>query len=265
MRETSLDVQAQLKALRLNGMATAWADLTEQGGDTTLAYYARLGVTVQRLLRQRLGVPLARVQGDLHRACHQAQLHAALPTADQRQGRGELPRAQLDFAHGVAELCAAVGDQFRSARRRRRRSDPRELWPRAVLRRKRSWNVATIVLLRHRGAWRTRNQVMGQPRYNGEFVYERADPQMWGRTEQARLIDPARPEVDLLTCCAKRRSFRRERAAVCQRHGLLPSRREEQARRSPSAVVVHVRPGARVGRAGAHGCAQLDRLPYHFR
>ena len=37
MRETSIDVQAQLKALRLNGMATAWADLTEQGGDTTLA------------------------------------------------------------------------------------------------------------------------------------------------------------------------------------------------------------------------------------
>jgi DNA replication protein DnaC len=27
----------QLKSLRLNGMATAWADLTEQGGDTTLA------------------------------------------------------------------------------------------------------------------------------------------------------------------------------------------------------------------------------------
>jgi DNA replication protein DnaC len=37
MRETPIDVQAQLKALRLNGMATAWADLTEQGGDTTLA------------------------------------------------------------------------------------------------------------------------------------------------------------------------------------------------------------------------------------
>jgi DNA replication protein DnaC len=37
MRETSIDVQAQLKALRLGGMAAAWADLTEQGGDTTLA------------------------------------------------------------------------------------------------------------------------------------------------------------------------------------------------------------------------------------
>ena len=37
MRETSINVQAQLKALRLNGMATAWADLTEQGGDTALA------------------------------------------------------------------------------------------------------------------------------------------------------------------------------------------------------------------------------------
>jgi DNA replication protein DnaC len=37
MRETSIDVQAQLKALRLSGMASAWADLMEQGGDTTLA------------------------------------------------------------------------------------------------------------------------------------------------------------------------------------------------------------------------------------
>ena len=37
MRDTTGDVQSQLKALRLNGMATAWADLTEQGGDTTLA------------------------------------------------------------------------------------------------------------------------------------------------------------------------------------------------------------------------------------
>ena len=37
MREPSTNVQMQLKSLRLNGMATAWADLTEQGGDTTLA------------------------------------------------------------------------------------------------------------------------------------------------------------------------------------------------------------------------------------
>jgi DNA replication protein DnaC len=37
MREPSTDVQTQLKSLRLNGMATAWADLTEQEGDTTLA------------------------------------------------------------------------------------------------------------------------------------------------------------------------------------------------------------------------------------
>lgn len=37
MRETSIDALAQLKALRLNGMAKAWVDLTEQGGDTILA------------------------------------------------------------------------------------------------------------------------------------------------------------------------------------------------------------------------------------
>lgn len=36
MRDTSIDVQMQLKALRLNGMAVAWAELTEQG-DTALA------------------------------------------------------------------------------------------------------------------------------------------------------------------------------------------------------------------------------------
>jgi hypothetical protein len=29
---------------------------------------------------------------------------------------GRLSRAQLDFAHGVAELCAAVGDRFRDVR-----------------------------------------------------------------------------------------------------------------------------------------------------
>lgn len=37
MRDTTRDVQSQLKALRLNGMASAWADLTERGGDTSLA------------------------------------------------------------------------------------------------------------------------------------------------------------------------------------------------------------------------------------
>ena len=36
MRDTTRDVHAQLKALRLNGMAVAWADLVEQGGDSTL-------------------------------------------------------------------------------------------------------------------------------------------------------------------------------------------------------------------------------------
>ena len=37
MRDMNIDVQAQLKALRLNGMASAWADLAEQSGDTALA------------------------------------------------------------------------------------------------------------------------------------------------------------------------------------------------------------------------------------
>ncbi len=37
MRDTTGDVYSQLRALRLNGMATAWADLTAQGGDTSQA------------------------------------------------------------------------------------------------------------------------------------------------------------------------------------------------------------------------------------
>ena len=36
MRDTTRDVHAQLKALRLNGMAIAWGELVEQGGDTAL-------------------------------------------------------------------------------------------------------------------------------------------------------------------------------------------------------------------------------------
>ncbi|MFM2254274.1 MAG: hypothetical protein RJB68_2611 [Pseudomonadota bacterium] len=37
MLKDARDVQAGLKALRLNGMVTAWAELMEQGGDSTLA------------------------------------------------------------------------------------------------------------------------------------------------------------------------------------------------------------------------------------
>lgn len=48
MREITNDVQTQLKSLRLNGMATAWAVLTEQGGDTTLAAFRWL---VEHLLQ----------------------------------------------------------------------------------------------------------------------------------------------------------------------------------------------------------------------
>ena len=36
MRDAKRDIQTELKALRLNGMATAWADLTAQGGNSTL-------------------------------------------------------------------------------------------------------------------------------------------------------------------------------------------------------------------------------------
>ena len=36
MRDAKRDIQTELKALRLNGMATAWADLTAQGCNSTL-------------------------------------------------------------------------------------------------------------------------------------------------------------------------------------------------------------------------------------
>lgn len=36
MRDNKRDVQLELKALRLNGMAAAWAELTAHGGDSTL-------------------------------------------------------------------------------------------------------------------------------------------------------------------------------------------------------------------------------------
>ena len=52
-----------------------------------VAYYARMGVVVQRLL----GVPLARVQPSLRGAGHQASLHQALPAADQWQSRALHP------------------------------------------------------------------------------------------------------------------------------------------------------------------------------
>ncbi len=36
MPDSQRDVQSELKALRLNGMASAWADLMEQDGGSTI-------------------------------------------------------------------------------------------------------------------------------------------------------------------------------------------------------------------------------------
>jgi transposase len=53
-----------------------------------VAYYARLGITVQRLLTDNGAAFRSReFRATCTRTGHQAQLHAALPTADQRQGR----------------------------------------------------------------------------------------------------------------------------------------------------------------------------------
>lgn len=55
-----------------------------------------------------------------------------------------------------------------------------------------------VVLLRSHGVWRSRNQVLTPPHYVGEFIYEWADRAHWGRSRQARLVNPARPENDLV-------------------------------------------------------------------
>ena len=39
-RPTQRDIQAELKGLRLSGMAMAWADLVEQGGNAELGHHA---------------------------------------------------------------------------------------------------------------------------------------------------------------------------------------------------------------------------------
>lgn len=48
MRDTTNDVQTQLKALWLNGIAAAWADMTLHGRDATLTSSRWLGDTCCR-------------------------------------------------------------------------------------------------------------------------------------------------------------------------------------------------------------------------
>ncbi|SDZ71350.1 hypothetical protein SAMN05518854_117100 [Variovorax sp. YR266] len=58
--------------------------------------------------------------------------------------------------------------------------------------------MLTVVLLRQRGAWRSRSAVLGPPHFTGELIFKWADPQLWGRTKQARLVPPGRPATDLV-------------------------------------------------------------------
>ncbi|MCU1606462.1 MAG: putative transposase [Modestobacter sp.] len=52
-----------------------------------VTWFAARGVIVERVLRQRLGLPLPRLAGHLPRAGHQALPHSPLPAADERQDR----------------------------------------------------------------------------------------------------------------------------------------------------------------------------------
>ena len=52
-----------------------------------VAYYARLGVTIKRLLTDNGSAFRSRTSPGLRGAGHQAQVHPGLPAADQRQGR----------------------------------------------------------------------------------------------------------------------------------------------------------------------------------
>ncbi|MGJ7553051.1 hypothetical protein ACSFBI_03575 [Variovorax sp. RB3P1] len=58
--------------------------------------------------------------------------------------------------------------------------------------------MAKVVLLRERGAWRSRNQVLGPPHFAGELIYGPANREHWGPTKHARLIDPDTPKIDLV-------------------------------------------------------------------
>ena len=58
--------------------------------------------------------------------------------------------------------------------------------------------MVKVVLLRDRGAWRSRKQVLGPPHFVGELIYGPASREHWGPTKHARLIDPGSPKEDLV-------------------------------------------------------------------
>ena len=75
-----------------------------------VAYYAKLGVIIKRLLdRQRCGVPLARLRTRLPGAGHRPLVHPRLPPTDQRQGRAVHPvgAARMGVRLDVPELNAS--------------------------------------------------------------------------------------------------------------------------------------------------------------
>lgn len=64
MRDARRDIQLELKALRLNGMAAAWADLTAQGGskpEPQKIPSSQLQPSHERVQVDRLSVTLERV------------------------------------------------------------------------------------------------------------------------------------------------------------------------------------------------------------
>jgi hypothetical protein len=58
--------------------------------------------------------------------------------------------------------------------------------------------MITVVLLRDGNFWRSRIAVLGPPHHVGQLIYCKADAQHWGPSYQARLVDPRRPDRDLI-------------------------------------------------------------------
>lgn len=58
--------------------------------------------------------------------------------------------------------------------------------------------ICNVVLLRSHGSWRSRNQVSGEPGCRGWLDFRKANAAHYGRSWQARLLNPRNPEADLL-------------------------------------------------------------------
>jgi hypothetical protein len=58
--------------------------------------------------------------------------------------------------------------------------------------------ICNVVLLRNHGGWRSRTEVCSEPGKRGWLDLRKADPLYWGKSLQARLLDPKARDKDLL-------------------------------------------------------------------